>query len=73
MEAELKNMRVEKVERWGKNNVVVTTAEKWRYRRVFADTGREQKPLTDIEYHMRYNKVGENGTGWWQVFALSPA
>ncbi len=71
MEAELRSLRIEKIERWGPDNVVVTTSERWRYRRVFTDTGKEQKPLTEIDYHLRYNMVREKGPAW-RVFDLSP-
>lgn len=70
MEAELERMRIEKVERWGPDNVVVTTKENWRYRRINVKTKEEAKPLTSIEYHMRYNMVREKGL--WKVFDLSP-
>ncbi len=71
MEAELRSLRIEKIERWGPDNVVVTTSERWSYRRVFTDTGKEQKALTEIDYHLRYNMIREKGLAW-RVFDLSP-
>jgi len=70
MEAKLKQMTIEKLERWGPNNVVVTTIEKWSYRRVDTKTNKVVKPQTDIKYHMRYNMLKDNGL--WKVFDLSP-
>ncbi len=71
LQTDLKRMRIEKIERRGPNNVVVTTVEKWTYRRFYADTKKEQQPLTDIEYHLRYNMTREDGVTW-KVFDLSP-
>lgn len=71
MEAQLKQMRVERVERWGQENVVVYTSEKWHYRRVNTVTWKEELPFTDVEYHMIYKMV--NWDGRWQLFNLAPA
>ncbi len=71
MEADLKRMRVQKIERWGRDNVVVSTMERWRYRRVYVKTGIEQKQWTEIDYHMMYTMTREDGRTW-KVFNLSP-
>lgn len=70
MNAELRHMRIEKVERWGPDNVVVTTKELWRYRHVNIKTNGDVKPLTKIEYQMKYNMIRERGR--WRLFDLSP-
>lgn len=70
MDAELKQMRIESVERWGADNVVVKTEENWRYRRVNVQTGEVVKPPTDIIYKMEYKMVYESGR--WQLFNLAP-
>jgi primosomal protein N'' len=71
MEAKLEQMRVEKIERWGQNNIVIKTFEKWKYRHVNIKTHREVKPLSNIEYHLIYNLIKENGR--WKLFNISPA
>jgi hypothetical protein len=71
MEAVLKQLEIEQVERWGKDNVVVQTREKWEYRRVNTQNGAVVKPLTQIEYHMSYKWVFQDGR--WRLFNLAPA
>ncbi len=71
MHAELRQMRIENVERWGQDNILVATRELWQYRHVSTTTNSEVKPLTKLEYQMRYNMIREKGH--WKVFDLSPA
>ncbi len=69
MDAELKRLEIEKIERWGKDNVVIFTREKWHYRRVNSQTSAVVKPPGDIEYQMAYKMVLHAGR--WQLFNLA--
>ena len=71
LESTLQSLLVEKVDRWGPDNVLVTTVEKWRYRRVNIETGQVVKPYTEIEYHMNYTMIRPKGR--WVLFRLTPA
>ncbi len=70
MEARLEQMRVERIERWGPDNIVIRTFERWKYRHVDIKTKREVKPFTRIEYRLLYNLVKINGR--WKVFDITP-
>ena len=71
LESTLQGLQVEKIERWGANNALVTTVEKWRYRRVNSETGAVVKPYTEIEYHMYYDMIRPKGK--WVLLRLTPA